>query len=131
MKKTSLLLVLLALTSCNINTSKGYEFAHLALDSLLDEVTYDESIEIKNVLYHNYDKDSNLNELVVMYFTYESNEYGIIDEYLKYEYDEEKIEYSLIMGEEAEMFFYFAIGMDNDNYISLKAKKLNDYLNNK
>ena len=93
MKKINLLLILLTLTSCNLNTSKGYEFAHLALDSLLDEVSYDESIEVKNALYHKYDKDSNLNEVVVMYFTYEHSEYGLMDEYLKYEYDEENMNY--------------------------------------
>ena len=59
MKKINLLLVLLTLTSCNLNSSKGYEFAHSALDSLLNEVSYDESIEVKNALYHEYDKDSN------------------------------------------------------------------------
>ena len=64
MKKINLLLVLLTLTSCNLNSSKGYEFAHSALDSLLNEVTYDESIEVKNALYHEYDEDSNLNEVV-------------------------------------------------------------------
>ena len=131
MKKINLLLVLLTLTSCNLNTSKGYEFAHLALDSLLNEVTYDESIEIKNALYHKYDKDSNLDEVVVMYFTYEHSEYGLMDEYLKYEYDEDKVEYSLSLGEEAEMYFYFATGMDNDNYTSLKVQNLNNYLENK
>ena len=83
MKKINLLLVLLTLTSCNLNSSKGYEFAHSALDSLLNEVTYDESIEVKNALYHEYDEDSNLNEVVVMYFTYEHSEYGLMDEYLK------------------------------------------------
>ena len=100
MKKINLLLVLLTLTSCNLNSSKGYEFAHSALDSLLNEVTYDESIEVKNALYHEYDEDSNLNEVVVMYFTYEHSEYGLMDEYLKYEYDEDKVEYLLTLGED-------------------------------
>ena len=131
MKKINLLLVLLTLTSCNLNSSKGYEFAHSALDSLLNEVTYDESIEVKNALYHEYDEDSNLNEVVVMYFTYEHSEYGLMDEYLKYEYDEDKVEYSLTLGEEAEMYLYFATGMDIDNYVSLKAQNLNNYLVNK
>ena len=81
MKKINLLLVLLTLTSCNLNSSKGYEFAHSALDSLLNEVTYDESIEVKNALYHEYDEDSNLNEVVVMYFTYEHSEYGLIPDF--------------------------------------------------
>lgn len=131
MKKINLLLVLLTLTSCNLNSSKGYEFAHSALDSLLNEVTYDESIEVKNALYHEYDEDSNLNEVVVMYFTYEHSEYGLMDEYLKYEYDEDKVEYLLTLGEEAEMYFYFATGMDIDSYVSLKAQNLNNYLANK
>ena len=131
MKKINLLLVLLTLTSCNLNSSKGYEFAHSALDSLLNEVSYDESIEVKNALYHEYDEDSNLNEVVVTYFTYEHSEYGLMDEYLKYEYDEDKVEYSLTLGEEAEMYFYFATGMDIDNYVSLKAQNLNNYLANK
>ena len=131
MKKINLLLVLLTLTSCNLNSSKGYEFAHSALDSLLNEVTYDESIEVKNALYHEYDEDSNLNEVVVMYFTYKHSEYGLMDEYLKYEYDEDKVEYSLTLGEEAEMYFYFATGMDLDSYVSLKAQNLNNYLVNK
>ena len=99
MKKINLLLVLLTLTSCNLNSSKGYEFAHSALDSLLNEVTYDESIEVKNALYH--------------------------------EYDEDKVEYSLTLGEEAEMYFYFATGMDLDSYVSLKAQNLNNYIVNK
>lgn len=131
MKKINLLLVLLTLTSCNLNSSKGYEFAHSALDSLLNEVSYDESIEVKNALYHEYDEDSNLNEVVVMYFTYEHSEYGLMDEYLKYEYDEDKVEYLLTLGEEAEMYFYFATGMDIDSYVSLKAQNLNNYLANK
>jgi preprotein translocase subunit SecF/SecD/SecF fusion protein len=35
------------------------------------------------------------------------------------------------LGEEAEMYFYFATGMDIDNYVSLKAQNLNNYLANK
>ena len=66
-----------------------------------------------------------------MYFTYEDSEYGLMDEYLKYEYDEEKVEYSLTLGSDAEMYFYFATGMDNENYTSLKAQNLNNYLENK
>ena len=127
MKKISILpLTILLLSGCSY--SKGYDFSYIALDNLVNEVSYDESIIINNALYHVYDEKSNLNELVVMYYSYTHEEYGEMDSYLMFEYDEKEVKYILTFGDEAEKYFYFATGMDNDSYISLKAKKLNKYL---
>ena len=48
----------------------------------------------------------------------------------QYSYDIEENSYSFKMGEEAEKYFYFSIGMDKDNYVSLSAEILNKYIKN-
>ena len=127
MKKISILpLTILLLAGCSY--SKGYDFSYIALDAVLNEVSYDDSIVINNALYHAFDEESNLNELGVMYYSYDDKEYGEMDSYLMFEYDEKEVKYVLTFGDEAEKYFYFATGMDHDSYISLKAKKLNKYL---
>ena len=45
-------------------------------------------------LYHAFDEESNLNELVVMYYSYTDEEYGEMDSYLMFEYDEKEVKYT-------------------------------------
>ena len=67
---------------------------------------------------------------MVIYYLYD-DEIKDLDNYLIYSYDANTQEYKLTLGEEAEKYFYFATGMDNDNYVSLNANLLNNYIDHK
>ncbi len=124
MKNKYLFPLALLLVGCS-SFGKDYDLAYKALDELQGKVSYYSTIEIKNALYHPYSEESELNELVVIYFTYDSDVLDL-DNYLMYSYD--KVNYNLILGDEAEKYFYFATGMDNDNYVSLDPIILNGYI---
>ena len=121
----------LLLVGCSFLEGKGYDFAYKAMDEWVNHVEDISTVEIQNALYHPYKEDDKLNELVVFYYYYDEDGFEDLDAYGMYSYDSITQEYNFTSGDEAEKYFYFATGMDNDSYISLKAKKLNKYLENK
>ena len=119
--------LVLLLTGCSLFKGQAYDFAYKAIDELSKHVEIS-TVEIKNALYHPYEEDDELNELVVLYYFYDELVIEDLDAYAMYSYNKEEDTYKFTIGDKAEMYFYFATGMDNENYDSLKVKRLNNYI---
>ena len=119
--------LILLLTGCSLLEGRPYKFAYLAMDELQNHVEI-ETVEIKNALYHPFEEESELSELVVFYFEYDEGGIEDLDNYAMYSYDKETEDYKFTKGDKAEMYFYFATGMDSENYESLDAYLLNKYI---
>ena len=118
----------LLLVGCSFLEGKGYDFAYKAMDELVNQVEDISTVEIRNALYHPYDEESELKELVVFYYYYDEDGIEDLDAYGMYSYDATTLEYKFTSGDVAEKYFYFAVGMDNESYESLDAYLLNKYI---
>lgn len=130
MKIKKIIPLVFLLTGCNLLEGRSYEFAYMAMEELNNKVDYIETVEIKNALYHSYKKNNELPELVVFYYTYDDNNIENLDAYAMYSFDKETGNYEFSSGDQAEMYFYFATGMDHKNYESLDVYLLNKYITN-